>query len=161
MMQTIAADWGDWVMFRADRKASYKQLIIDPADQATAIIALKHPGANRRYGFVTRTLIFGAAAAVLRYNVISRLLVALVIRYMGIALVCYFDDFAATIRPTLGQEPLDAFALFCSLMGFQLEEQKSDVGPSAVFLGRLGSYRCADNGGELSISPPGEKRVKW
>ena len=65
----LSADGGDWVMFKADHKAAYKQLPIDPADQETAIIALRHPPNSRWYGFVTRTLIFGSVAAVLHYNV--------------------------------------------------------------------------------------------
>ena len=39
----LAAGGGDWVMFKAYRKAANKQLPIDPADQNTAVIALRHP----------------------------------------------------------------------------------------------------------------------
>ena len=46
------ADGGEWVMFKEDQKAAYKQLPIGPADQATAIIALNHPVESRRCGFL-------------------------------------------------------------------------------------------------------------
>ena len=55
----LASKGGDWVMFKADRKAAYKQLPIDPADQASAIVAPRHPMGGKWYGFVTRALIFG------------------------------------------------------------------------------------------------------
>ena len=70
-------------MFKEDHNASYKQLPIDPAELSAAIIALRHPVVHRWYGFVTRTLIFGSVADVLHYNVLPRLLVALVNRYLG------------------------------------------------------------------------------
>ena len=94
----LAAGGVDWVMFKADRKAAYEQLPIDPADQNAAIISLRHPTEHRWYGFLTRALIFGSVAAVLHYNVLSRLIVVLVNRYLGIPPVGYFDDFAAIIR---------------------------------------------------------------
>ena len=157
----LSADGGDWVMFKADHKAAYKQLPIDPADQETAIIALRHPSNSRWYGFVTRTLIFGSVAAVLHYNVFSRIIVALVNRYLGIPLLGYFDDFAAIIRKTLGREALAAFTSFCTTLGIQLKEEKSEVGPRVVFLGLLGSFPCAENGWRLSISLTDDKRRKW
>ena len=147
-------------MFKADHKAAYKQLPIDPADQETAIIALRHPSNSRWYGFVTRALIFGSVAAVLHYNVFSRIIVALVNRYLGIPLLGYFDDFAAIIRKTLGREALAAFNFFCTTLGIQLKEEKSEVGPRVVFLGLLGSFPCTENGWRLSISLTDDKRRK-
>ena len=34
---------GDWVLFKEDREAAYKQLPADPADQRNAILALRRP----------------------------------------------------------------------------------------------------------------------
>ena len=79
----LAAGGGDWAMFKADRRAAYKQLPIDPADQTSEVIAPKRPVGNRWYSFVTRALIFGSLAAVLRHNALSRLLFAKVNRYIG------------------------------------------------------------------------------
>ena len=94
---------------------------------------------NRRYGFFTRTLIFCSAAAVMHYDVISRLLVALVNRYLVAPMVGYFDDFAAIARATIGQASLDAFSRFCSLLRVQLKEEKSEVWTASVFVGPLGA----------------------
>ena len=67
----------DWALIKADREAAYKQLPLRPEDQARSIIAPRHPVAGKWFGFMSRTLVFGATAAVLRYNVFSRLITAL------------------------------------------------------------------------------------
>lgn len=67
----------DWGLIKADHEAAYKQLPIGPADQACAIIALRRPTSGKWYGFATRTLIVGAVAVVLHYNVFSRAIAAL------------------------------------------------------------------------------------
>ena len=133
--QLLSADGGDLVHSKEDRKAAYKQLPIDPADQADATVALRRPGEHRRYDFVARTLIFGSAADVLRYNETSRLLVALADRYPGIPLVGYFDDFSEISRPCLGEASLDTPNRFCYLLGFHLKGGAPDGGASVVFLG--------------------------
>ena len=103
----LAADGGDWERFKAGHKAAYKQLPIDPSDQAAAIVAHRHPGEHRRYGFVSRALISGLAAVVLRYNVLSSLLFSLANRYLGIPLAGYLDDFSAIIIECLGEDAPD------------------------------------------------------
>ena len=140
----LSADGGDWVLFKADRRVAYIQLPIDPSDPAAAIVALRHPGENRRYGFVARTLICGSAAAVLRFNVLSRMIVALVNRYLGIPPVGYMDVFSAIIRARHGHAALYRFNRFFPLLGFRRKGEKSEVGASAACLGLLGSStrRC-------------------
>ena len=82
-------------------------------------------------------------------------------RYLGIPLVDYFDDFSEIIRNALGQEALEVFARFCTLLGFQLKREKSQVGPAIVFLVLLGNPPCQDNDWKLSISLPEGKSAKW
>ena len=98
-------------------------------------------------------------AAVPHYNVLPRLLAVLANRYLGIPMVGHFDDFAAIIRKVMGKEPLNVSTLFCALLGFQLKDGKSHVGPDIVFLGPLGHFPCLANGWKLPISLPGEKRA--
>ena len=159
--QMLSEDWGDWVLRKESRADAYKQLPSVPDGQSAASIALIHPGENRWYGFFTRTLIFGSVPAVLRYNGLSRMIVALVSLYLGIPLVGTFDDIAAIIRATVGQASIDAFARFCSLWGSQLKEGEFEVGPSMVFLGLVGPSPCVANGGQMLISLPEEKRAQW
>ena len=106
----------DLGMVKADRKAAYKQLPIDAADHALTVIALRFPKDNKRYGFVTRTLAFGAAAAVFRYNVFSRSASALANRVFGIPTVLFFDDFAALVRLGLVGKALGVSSRFCQLL---------------------------------------------
>ena len=68
---------GDWALFKADHEETYKQLPIDPPDQKNAVAALRRPASKLWCGFATRTLNFGPSDAVLHYNVLSRILVAL------------------------------------------------------------------------------------
>ena len=148
----------DWGLFKADHEAAYKQLPISPDDQECAIIALRHPSSGRWYGFVTRTLVFGAVAAVLRYNVFSRAIAALVNRIFGIPMVCYFDDFAALTQLILGEKALAIFSGFCEALGIQLKPKKSFAGNKIVFLGLLGEFPCKENGFQLAISHPGKEK---
>ena len=156
----LASRGGDWVMFKADHKADYKQLPIDPADQASAIVALRHPMGGKWYGFVSRTLISGSVAAVLRYNVISRILTALVNRYLFLPLVGNFDDFAAIIPAALGRPVMNAVARFARALCFGLRDGKFALDEEVAFLGLLGPFPSARNGGQLRISPPRGKAVE-
>ena len=64
----------DWGFFKADHEAAYKQLPLDYSHANLAVIALRSPTNGLWYGFLSRTLMFGAIAAALRYNVFPRLL---------------------------------------------------------------------------------------
>ena len=157
----LASNGGDWVMFKSDHEAAYKQLPIDPADMKNAIVALRGPVSLRWYGFVSRTLVFGSTTDVLHYNALSRIITSLTNRCLGIPLVGYFDDFAALIRKHLGQKALGSFTRFFALLGIQLKPGKSEVGSSITFLGLLGHFPSRGNGHCLSISLPPEKRRRW
>ena len=101
----------DWALLKADHEVAYKQLPLAPADQDRAIIAIRHPTSGKWYGFASRTLMFGATAAVLHYNVFSRLVTALVNRLFGITLICFFGDFASSAPRMLGGKALHAYLL--------------------------------------------------
>ena len=127
-LSSIMAEQGDdWHLFKTDHEAAYKQLPIAPADQQTAIVALRRPSSGNWFGFVTRTLVFGSVAAVLHYNVISRIWAALCCRPLGIPLAGYFGDFAALARAGLAEEALRVFPRFCEMLGFVLKPGKSSV----------------------------------
>ena len=61
-----------WAFFRADRKAAYKHLALNPDHAGLCAVALRCPTDLEWYGFFPRALLFGAVAAVLRYNIFSR-----------------------------------------------------------------------------------------
>ena len=129
-----------------------------PKDQARAIIALRRPVTGKWFGFVSRTLVFGATSAVLHYNVFSRLVTSLVNRLFGIPMICFFDDFSALIHRVLPNKAMAVFSRFCEAIGITLKPRKSDVGHEITFLGLLGWFPKAANNYTLRISLPEEKR---
>ena len=146
-------------MFKADRKAAYKQLPLDPTDQVSAIVALSHPAGNRWYGFATRTLIFGSFAAVLRYNVVPQILTAWFNRYLGPR----WRDILMTSRPSppaaMGRTDMSAFSRFPRDLGFELNRTKFELCDEAVFLGLMGAFPSCRNGSRIRISLPGGNAI--
>ena len=104
----------DWALLNADHEAAYKQLPTRPSEQAREIIASKRPVTGKWLGFASIALVFGATAALLRYNVFSRLIAALVNRLLGIPLICFFDDFAALAPRLLANKAMSGFPAFAS-----------------------------------------------
>ena len=151
----------DWALLKADHEAAYKQLPIAPADQARAIIAPRRPVSGKWRGFPSRTLMFGATADVLRYNLFFRLLTALVSRLFEIPLICFFGDFAALIPRLLWAKSLAVFTSFCDILGIRLKPGKSEVGSRIAFIGLRGWFPRRENDLALHISLPGGKRAAW
>ena len=79
----------DWALFKADHEAAYKQLPLDYNHTKLAVIALRSPVDGQWYGFLSRTLMFGAVSAVLHYNVLPRLLSELVSQLLSIPVLCF------------------------------------------------------------------------
>ena len=151
----------DWHFFKADHEAAYKQLPLNWEHSSLAVIALRSPKDNRWYGFMSRTLMFGAIAAVIHYNVFSRLLAELTCKIFGIPIVSYFDDFGALLPSPLAKRGLEVFTAFCSHLGITLKKTKSEVGPKITYLGLLGAFPTRGNGGRLTVSLTPEKAKKW
>lgn len=105
-------------------------------------------------------MMFGAIAAVLHYNVFSRLLSELVSKLLGVPLLCFFDDFGAIIPAELVERALATFTSFCSKLGIRLKSSKSEWGQAATFLGLQGSSPCRANDYVLSVSLTPEKAHK-
>ena len=151
----------NWAFFKADHEAAYKQLPLAPSHAKLAIIALKNPTDGRWYGFLSRTMVFGAIAAVLHYNVFSRLIAELFTRLFGIPLLNFFDDFGATTPEELVKPALDVFAKFCHKLGISLKISKSEYGRKITFLGLQGFFPCSENGYKLSVTLTEDKARNW
>ena len=63
----------DWRFSKADHESAYKQLPLQGDHSCLAEATIRNPDDGLRYGFRSRTILFGAAAAVLRYNAFSRI----------------------------------------------------------------------------------------
>ena len=130
----------EWHLFKAGRESGYKQLPIAPKDQRTSVVALRRPQSKKRFGFVTRTLVFGSVAAGPHYNILSGIWSTIFSRPMSVLLLSYFDDFAAFLRAGLAEKALNVSARFCDILGFHLKARKSSGGGKITFLGLLGTH---------------------
>ena len=146
---------------KAGHEAAYKHRPLSPKDHRNAIIALRHPSNGKWFGSPSRTLDCGGAAAVLHYNVFSRMATALANQLFGIPPICFFDGFAALSPRILANKALRAFTSFCSLLGVRLMPGKSDVGSYVTSTGVRRWFPCGRNSYRLHISPPVEKRRDW
>lgn len=86
----------DWEFFIADRQAACKQIPLDPSETRLAIIGIRNPRGNWRYGFYIRSLLFGAASSALRYNIFFADPEGCAHLFWDTALI-YFGDFGAII----------------------------------------------------------------
>ena len=87
LCRTVAHAKRDWHFFKADHEAAYKQLPLEWEQSNLAAIALRNPANGRWYGFMSRTLMFGAVSAVLHYNILSRILSELACKIFGIPML--------------------------------------------------------------------------
>ena len=101
-----------WSFFTADHSAGYKNLPLDPGQANTCVVTLRRPTDGRWYGFSPWTLLFGATAAVLRYNGFSRIVAVLANILFGLPLVNYFDDFGCILPASISDEGLSTFKRF-------------------------------------------------
>ena len=87
-----------------------------------ASIAIRSPKDKRRYGFISRTMVFGAVAVLIRYNVFPRPLSEFFTQlFLGFHHVLLFDDFGAIAPAEISEAALSAFSLFCSKLGIVLK----------------------------------------
>ena len=107
---------------------------MDASHSKMAVIALKSPKGNRRYGFVSRTMVIGDVAAVLHYNAFPRLTSEILAQLFGIPLLVFFDDFGAMVPAEITDAALNTFILFCSKLGIKLKKEKSEAGRRITFL---------------------------
>ena len=67
----------DWPFPKSDHEASYRKISLDPLHAKLSAISMRPPTDDRWYGLFSRTMVFGAVAAVLHYNVFSRMVAEL------------------------------------------------------------------------------------
>ena len=75
-----------------------------------AAIDLRSPSDKLRYGFIIRTMVFGAVSAVLHYNVFSRAISEIPTNLVGSPLLCLFDDFGAIVPDGISEISLQKFS---------------------------------------------------
>ena len=106
-------------------------------------------------------MVFGASAAVLRYNLSSRLISETFTQLSGIPLLCFFGDFGAIIPAEISDASLLTFSLVCSKLGIKLKIAKSKAGRRVTSLGLEGDFPCEANKFRLSSTLTKEKAQTW
>ena len=101
-----------WPFFKADRKAAYKNLPLNPAQSDACIATLRNPSGGLRYGFCPTTLPFGAAAASIHYNGSPRIIAVLACRILGAPVVNYTDDLGSMSKSSIARDALGTSAEF-------------------------------------------------
>ena len=98
-----------------------------------AIVALRDPASGKIRGFVSKTQLFGATAAVLNYNTVSRVMGTMAVRWLGIPCVEYSDDFGIITTESAIKEALRAFTAPNQILGFELKVEISEFGTRIEF----------------------------
>jgi len=144
-------------VFICDHRSAFKQLPVFPGHSDLALVTLARPADGAIFCFRPRTLVFGASAAVLGYNVVARTIASVFVRLFNIPVVNFFDDFAGAFPTGAGRAAADYFVEFCSLLGFECKVEKTEAGPALNFLGI--HVDCAGVAPVLSL--PEDKRLRY
>ena len=147
-------------MAKADHRDAYKQLPVKEDHKMLAVVTLKEPDTGEMRGFIPQTQLFGATAAVLHYNTVSRVMASLAARWLKIPCMGYFDDFGIITTERAIREALDAFTKMNHILGFELKIEKSDWGTVLEFLGVTITFYVVSSGCEAQLSISSERVQK-
>ena len=120
-----------WGFPKADHRAAYKNLPIKPDHAKLCLAAIRCTTGLRWYVFLPRALLFGALAAVLRYNISSRIVALIMTSLFGLPVVIYFDDVGCPMLDSLARRGLRIFRAVIHQVGVIMENGKR---PRAVML---------------------------
>ena len=147
-------------MAKVDRADAYKQLPVASKGELAAAATGGRTVDGMWYGFIPHTPLFGSAAAVLRYNCLSRVIASLICRAPEIPRKGFFDDFGMVLRECLIKTALNISASFNRALLIILRGKKYEFG---AFLEPLGlTVRLLSDGGQTiaSLSLVAEKLQK-
>ena len=139
---------------KADHRDDHKQLPARSDQECFAIVALRDPASGSMRGFAPKTQLFGATAAALNYNAVSRVMPTVAARWPGIQCMGYLEDFGIITTESAIEEALRASTALNQILRFELEIEKSEFGTRVEFLGATVDFKMI--GGEcealLSLS---------
>ena len=151
----------DWEFFKAGHQDSYKNLPINPDQAPLCIVALRFPTDGEWCGFFPLTLLFGAAAAVMRYNCFSRIIAVISCSFFRLPALNYFDDLGCTLPDSISTPGQKVCPTFCWLVGFLLNGRKPKMGRHVVSLGLEGNIPGRDDGMCLPTALPESNKAIW
>jgi len=155
--RVIGAGGGEVWLFKCDHLAAFKQLPICPARSDLVMVTLKCPTGGKIYCFRPKTLVFGAAAAVLGYNIVARTVASIFARLYNIPVISFYDDFAGGAPRLAVKAASGHFEEISSMVGISRKTEKTESGPQIRFLGL--DFDCTGNNAILKL--PDEKRVAY
>ena len=106
-----------------DLSSAYKQFAIGKKSRRLAVVTLKDPLDGCGKCFLGNVLPFGAAASVVHFNRISRLVHHIGL-HAGVLWGSYFDDFPMLSPAVLGHSSMEAAKFVLDLLGFQYADHK-------------------------------------
>ena len=106
-----------------DLKSAYKQYAISPSSRKRAVVALRSPSDAKAYGFVCKVLPFGASAAVVAFNRISRLIWR-ILTEAGVICGAYFDDFPIVDHSDTADGATSTIRAVLAMLGVASSEEK-------------------------------------
>ena len=118
----------------ADRESAYGSFPLLEEHSRLSSVNLRNHADGCRCIFRSRTLLFGAAAVAIRYNVFSRTPGKLFACLFGAPVLSFFANFGASVEASISQKALVAFASFCKLLGIALKSAKADMGAAVTSL---------------------------
>ena len=141
-----------------DLKSAYKQLAIHPSDRKRSVISVNDPKDSQVYGFISRTLLFGAASAMLSFNRVARLLWRILVS-AGVLCANYFDDYPVLDFQSASDTSVHAVRSIVAMLGFKCSlDKEADFSKETDLLGvKLDTSKAAE--GTVWISNK-ESRVK-
>ena len=144
---------------KSDHAAAYKNMPLGPDSAKLFLVTLRNPTDSKRCGFWSRTLLFGAVAAVLRYNCFPRIIAVLANRLFGLPMVNYFDDLGCLILSQISRAGLNTFRKFCRIAAIILRKEKTDIGREVTLLGLMVTFASPDTDMLLSIGLAESKKT--
>ena len=111
------------VLKTVDLKAAYKQLPLAEKDEKFAVICIKNPKDGKTYGYVCKTLPFGAVGSVLHFNRFARF-VKKVLLELKIMATNYFDDYPLVSLQALAKNTEQTVRYVMKLLGIHTAEDK-------------------------------------
>ena len=128
--------------FKTDHEAAYIQLPLDPAQEDHAMVALRRPALMTWYVLAPTSQLFGAEAAVMLYNFLSRAISVLANKIFGAPppLLAYSGDMWALSPGRAALPALQTFRTFRTIDGYILKIIKTDIGREVALRGLLGKF---------------------
>lgn len=139
-------------LFSADLKSAYRQVPVAPSDLRFNIITFLEPGTGRQAFFVGTALLFGCRSSVPNFCRVPESLVHILRPIFLVPADHMVDDMWALERETSLGSSVHIFREVMSLLGFRIEDAKTQLGRITTALGV--EIDLSNASVHMSIAPP-------